>query len=60
MATYFGACGCKKRKQETTKMDVDAITNSPIEIDGYLPETEVYIEEFDADKMLCHQCDASC
>lgn len=53
--------GCKSpRNTNTNRFDVDAIKNSPIEIDGYLPEEEVYIEEFNANKNLCHQCDASC
>ena len=53
--------GCKSpRNTNTNRFDVDAIKNSPIEIDGYLPEEEVYIEEFNANRNLCHQCDASC
>lgn len=55
------ACGgCRSPKNNTSnKLDVDAIKNSPIEIDGNLPE-DVYVEEFDADKELCNHCDASC
>lgn len=56
----IGCGGCKTPKNDTSsKFDVDAIQNSPIEIDDTLPE-DVYVEGFDADDVMCHHCDTSC